>query len=767
VDNNRGIGRRAFILGAGVAAAALRAREPVADGRVHELNRNWLYGGRAGGKTQPGVSRPDFDDSRWERVTLPHANVRLPWHGFDEKDFQFVSAYRRHFGTSADWEGKRVFVEFAGAMTAATVSVNGHAFDEYKGGYTPFSFEITPFLKPGSYNVLAVEVDSTERKDIPPFGDNIDYLTFGGIYRDVRLRVVPQTFIQNVRAKPIRVLQRDRALELTCHLDGPADVPLLLRAALRDGDKVLATGTANVYSTNKPVVVTLESLGAVELWDLKNPRLYDVAVQLEGTDGSSDEFHMRVGFREARFTPAGFMLNGQRVKLRGLNRHQTFPYVGGAMPARVQRRDAWILRRELHCNIVRTSHYPQSPDFLDACDELGLLVLEEIPGWQHIGDQAWQDLAVRNVGEMIRRDWNHPSIVLWGVRINESHDNHELYTRTNALAHSLDDTRQTGGIRGVDDTELLEDVYTRNDFGFPLLPPDHPLYLNTEFCGHMFPTKRFDDVSHVAEHVIRHARVHNQLASDNRYAGGIGWCAFDYNTHANFGSGDHICYHGVSDIFRIPKPAAYFYKSQCDPEEEIVLEAGFFWAWGDRAEGGGPGKVPILSNCDHLKIYYDSALKQELDPDRQTFPFLQHPPFRMDLGFLPLRPWGDLRIEGYLKGRLARTLTLSGSGKDADFKVLPDDIQLSGDGRDATRVVLMVTDEYGNIRPFATAAISLSLAGPGELIGENPLALAGGAGAVWVKAREAQGTIRLTAQHPYLGARAVEIRVEAVPPELT
>jgi beta-galactosidase len=768
---SQGIDRRAFILGTGMAAAALRGGAPAATGgRVYELNRNWLYGGeacgKAGGRTKPGVTRPDFDDSRWERVTLPHANARLPWHSFDEKDFQFVSAYRRHFGTPGTWQGKRVFVDFAGAMTAATVTINGHAFDEYRGGYTPFSFELTPFLKYGADNVLAVELDSTERADIPPFGDNIDYLTFGGIYRDVRLRVVPPTFIESVRAKAVRVLERDRALELTCYVDGPADVPLLLRAELRDGDKVLANTTANVYSSDKPMVARLESLGPVELWDLKTPRLYDVHVQLDGTDGSRDEFHTCVGFREALFTPAGFLLNGEHVKLRGLNRHQTFPYVGGAMPARVQRRDAWILRRELHCNIVRTSHYPQSPDFLDACDELGLLVLEEIPGWQHIGDEAWQDLAVRNVGGMIRRDWNHPSIVLWGVRINESPDNHEFYTRTNALAHSLDDTRQTGGIRNRRNSELLEDVFTINDFGFPLQPPNHPLYLNTEFNGHMFSTKRFDNVSRVAEHVIRHARVHNQLASSDGYAGGIGWCAFDYNTHSNFGSGDHICYHGVSDIFRIPKPAAYFYKSQCDPEEEIVLEAGFFWSSGDKSEAGGPGKVPILSNCDRLKIYYAGVLKQELEPDRQTFQYLKYPPFQIDLGNLPHRPWGDLRIEGYIKGHLAKALTLSGSGKDADLKVLPDDTQLTGDGRDATRVVLMVTDEYGNIRPFASAAISFSLTGPGELIGENPFALAGGAGAVWVRAREAQGTIRLTAKHPYLGERSVEIRVEAAPPEM-
>ena len=226
----------------------------------------------------------------------------------------------------------------------------------------------------------------------------------------------------------------------------------------------------------------------------------------------------------------------------------------------------------MRCNIVRTSHYPQSRHFLDCCDEIGLLVLEEIPGWQHIGDKAWQDIAVDNVRRMIRRDWNHPSVILWGVRINESRDNHDFYTRTNALAHALDSGRQTGGIRYFQESEFLEDVFTMNDFGWPLKAPNHPRYLNTEFVGHTFPTKTIDSKERLQEHTIRHARVHDQLASDPQYAGGIGWCAFDYNTHANFGSGDRICYHGVMDIFRTPKAAAGFYKSMCEPAEEIVLE---------------------------------------------------------------------------------------------------------------------------------------------------------------------------------------------------
>lgn len=753
--------RRAFVLGSAGATALLAQVEKTTDAsrRVYELNRSWLFGGKIKG----GWNLPEFDDSGWQKVTLPHSNAQLPWHSFDDKTYQIVSMYRRHFRAPQGWQGKRVFLDFDGAMTATAVSINGHDMPEYRGGYTPFSFELTDHLKFGAENLIAVRVDSTERPDIPPFGGNIDYLTFGGIYRDVRLRVVPQTFIENVYAKPLRVLTEDRALQVRTYLTGGGTGTLTVE--LRKGTQVIRASTAKVEAAEF-LDVTLDKLGAIELWDLNKPSLYDVHVIFDGSDGSHDHYETRVGFREGRFTPAGFLLNGQHVKLMGLNRHQTFPYTGGAMPARAQRRDAEILKKELKLNLVRTSHYPQATSFLDACDELGLLVLEEIPGWQYIGDKEWQDVAVRNVSEMIRRDWNHPSIILWGVRINESQDNHDFYVRTNELAHRLDDARQTGGIRYLYDSETLEDVFTMNDFGFPLKTPNHPLYLNTEFSGHMFSTKRFDNVTRVAEHVLRHARVHNQLAGDDRYAGGIGWCAFDYNTHGNFGSGDRICYHGVSDIFRIPKPAAYVYKSQCDPSEEIVLEPAFFWSSGDKSEAGGTGPVPICSNCDHLKIYLNGRLKWEVDPDRKNYGNLKHPPFIVDIHDLPLNPWGDLKIEGYLKGKLAKTVTLSGSGIDADLKVEPDHQDLVGDGRDVTRVVLRVTDEYGNIRPFATGAVSLSLTGPGEIIGENPFSLAGGGGAVWIRTKEATGTIRLEARHPYLKSKSIEIRVSAAQREL-
>ncbi len=400
---------------------------------------------------------------------------------------------------------------------ASTVWINGVPLGEYKGGFTPFSFELTPHLRQAAENVLVVQVDSTERADIPPFGYEIDYMTFGGIYREVELRLVPATYIDNIFAHPKDVLSANPSLDVDCFISGwsETDDRFSLEVELRNGDQVVARETASVSAaaavdssgtidavTAAPVyastermndrtrhTVSLAGLGSVQLWDLERPHLYTVHVRLVRSGHVVDEDTRRIGFREAAFTDHGFSLNGKILKLRGLDRHQTFPFVGQAMPARVQRQDARILRERLHCNIVRTSHYPQSRHFLDCCDEIGLLVLEEIPGWQHIGDEAWKAAAIDNVGRMIRRDWNHPSIVLWGVRINESRDDHDFYLRTNALAHALDGTRQTGGIRNFQASEFLEDVFTMNDFGFPLKAPNHPRYLNTEFVGHTFPRR--------------------------------------------------------------------------------------------------------------------------------------------------------------------------------------------------------------------------------------------------------------------------------------
>jgi beta-galactosidase len=803
--------RREFLktTGAVVAAATMPAiavrAESGSEGRtVLPINRNWRY---HPAKVE-GAESPDFDDVKFEKVVIPHTNVSLPWHNFDDKDYEFVSTYRRRFKTPQGVDGKRVFVDFEGVMTASTVWINGERLGDYRGGFTPFTFELTKHLRKDGENVLVVQVDSTERNDIPPFGYEIDYMTFGGLYREVSLRIVPTTYIDNIFAQPKDVLSGSPSLEVNCFLAGEAvsGGALAIEAELRDGDRVVAKGTKTVekmvaangegldktidpyndgavYATTETLTdpakhtVTLSKLQGIELWDLNTPKLYTVHVRLSHGGRAIDADMRHVGFREAMFTDHGFSLNGKIVKLRGLDRHQTFPFVGQAMPARAQRKDADILRKNLHCNIVRTSHYPQSRHFLDRCDQIGLLVLEEIPGWQHIGDESWKQVAIDNVGRMIRRDWNHPSIILWGVRINESLDDHSFYTRTNALAHALDDSRQTGGIRYFQESEFLEDVFTMNDFGFPLKAPNHPRYLNTEFVGHTFPTKTTDDDERQREHTLRHARIHNQLASNPQYAGGIGWCAFDYNTHDNFGAGDRICYHGVTDIFREPKPAAGFYKSQCDPAEEVVLEPAFHWARGD--ESVGFTKAVFCSNCEQLKIYLRRdcvetnpwQLVAEIGPDRNEFQYLKYPPFVFTVSDVEKKihehNWGDLKLEGYIGGKLAITKMLSGKGVDSKFLLLADDAELVADGADTTRVVVRVTDEFGAVRTYANDPIVFTLEGPAQLIGDNPLALIGGTCAVWVRAGETVGTVRLTAKHPRLGEQSVsftlsEAKAEAV-----
>ncbi len=757
-----------FIAGATIARSTLAtgASEPAQGRLVLPLNRNWRYSRMVA----EGAHARDFDDSGYERIVIPHTNVRLPWHSFDEKSYEFVSSYRRRFKLPPEARGHRVLVDFEGVMTASTVWINGERLGEYKGGYTPFSFDLSPHIDFDGENLLAVDVDSSERPDIPPFGYQIDYLTFGGIYREVSLRIVPATFIENVFAKPKDVLTEHPSLDVDCylqHMEATRD-PLTLEISLREGDLVLAKGAQRVppaQATAEPVVHTIhvDNLGSIKLWDLTRPNLYRVQVRLLRGTQPLDEVSRTIGFREAQFTDHGFELNGKVIKLRGLDHHQTFPFVGQAMPGRVQRRDAIILRNQLKCNIVRTSHYPQSRHFLDACDQIGLLVLEEIPGWQHIGDEPWKLISIDNVGRMICRDWNHPSIILWGVRINESKDDHDFYVRTNALAHKLDPTRQTGGIRYFQESEFLEDVFTMNDFGFPLKPPNHPRYLNTEFVGHTYPTKTIDQVERLTEHTLRHARIHDQLASNPQYAGGIGWCAFDYNTHGDFGSGDRICYHGVTDMFREPKPAAGFYKSQCNPAEEVVLEPAFHWARGDASVGFS--KAVMCSNCDHIKLYIADELIAEVDPDRKTFQHLQYAPFIVELGDLFHNKWGDLRLEGYIQGKQVIVKKYSGKGVDQKFTLLPDDTSLIADGADTTRVVLRVTDEFDAIRPFANDAINFELEGPAEIIGDNPFAVVGGTGAIWIRAKEQAGTVRLTATHPVLGKQQVEFEITAAAPE--
>src|SRR4051795_8456566 len=229
-----------LIAGAALTPYALSdaAQPNAATGRVVlPMNRKWRYSR----KFVEGAHDRNFDDSKFDEVVIPHTNIPLPWHGFDEKTYEFVSLYRRRFKLPPTAKGKHVFVDFEGVMTASTVWINGTRLGEYKGGYTPFSFDLTPHLDFDGENVLAVDVDSSERADIPPFGYEIDYLTFGGIYREVSLRIVPSTFIENIFVRPKDVLGGKPSVDVECFLNSTHPLPsgLTLEAELLDGSRSL------------------------------------------------------------------------------------------------------------------------------------------------------------------------------------------------------------------------------------------------------------------------------------------------------------------------------------------------------------------------------------------------------------------------------------------------------------------------------------------------------------------------------------------------
>ena len=361
-----------------------------------------------------------------------------------------------------------------------------------------------------------------------------------------------------------------------------------------------------------------------------------VDVESEKTGQTIDRKQVTFGFRTAEFRADGFYLNGKKTFLRGLNRHQSYPYIGYAAPESLQREDARILQEELHCTAVRTSHYPQSQYFLDECDRRGLLVFTELPGWQHIGDDNWKDAACEMLREMLLQNRNHPSIILWGVRINESVDDDAFYTRTNKIAHQLDPSRATSGVRYLEKSHLLEDVYAYNDFSHngvtpgakpkkDVTPDMGKALLISECNGHMYPTKAFDDGPHRQEHALRHVRVQNAAYASGEHAGCFGWCMFDYQTHKDFGSGDRICYHGVLDSFRNPKLAAAVYASQGDADPVLAVSSSM--DIGDNP-AGQLGTAYVFSNAQQVKLYKNDVFVTALRQSEWTA--LPHPPFVVD-----------------------------------------------------------------------------------------------------------------------------------------
>lgn len=755
-----------------------------------------------------------IDGSADKIVRLPHTVQELPLHYANSESYQKVVGYRKKLTFDSSLKDRRYFIRFDGSAHETTVYFNGKELYVHSCGYTAFIVELTDNILFDQENVLTVKVDSREGLNTPPFGFVIDYLTYGGIYRDVWLYDKPAYFIKDVFVTTNTL----DTVSVSIQTDGLVPIDSYQVKILDSMGEIIAQ---QAVSINKhQVQIPVKNIHA---WTAESPTLYRCIVEL-----GDDTFATNFGFRTIRFDQYNLYINDQKVFLRGLNRHQCYPYIGYAAVDSLQEEDVRILKEELHVNAVRTSHYPQSQSFINACDRYGLYVFTEIPGWQHIGDQTWKQQAIRNTEDMVLQYRNHPSIILWGVRINESLDDDELYAKTNAVARALDPSRPTAGVRYLTKSHLLEDIYTFNDFSHHgdnkgvlsksevMVDTHHPLIIS-EANGHMFPTKSFDTQARRQEHALRHARVFSDAMADHQHTGVFQWCMFDYATHKDFGSGDRICYHGVMDSFRNPKLAASVYASQQD--EEPILAISTSMDIGDYNAGNLPDFY-AFTNADEVRLYKNDQFVSTFS--HSAYSGLKHGPIRIDdtIGKLletnehfskekaadirkcllaskkygsnlPLRyrllyakmmfqyklsysdgvtlfgkyvsGWGSdsitWRFDAIKNGKVVKSIIKRPSTKlHLSYQVSRTSL-VEGSCYDMSAIRIQVKDEYHNLASYAQLPLNLITTGPIEIVGPNTVVTEGGMTGTYIKTTGEEGDAVLTISTPDCSAITIHFTI--------
>ena len=750
----------------------------------HSLNFDWSF------VEGFNLSYLDAFPKEAKRVDIPHNAVDVPLNYFDEKDYQKKFTYEKFFDLEDD--NPVQLLHFDGVMLQFHLYVNDVDFGNFISGFFPVEVDIAKALRKKNNRILVV-VDGSEDPLIPPFGHVVDYLTFAGIYRPVYLVSHAKDYVKDIR------------------IEADADGTLKLYPEII-GDKKPSYKLYDGYHLVAKFEEETIKFDDIVPWSIDEPKLYRLETTLGGE--KRDDY---IGFRDVDWKEDGFYLNGKKIKLIGLNRHQTYPYVGAALPKSAQIDDAHVLKDDLGVNIVRTSHYADSEDFLSECDRIGLLVVDEVPGWQHLGNEPeWRSNFFDFVKRLVLKERNHPSLIAYGLRVDESPDDEELNKKANEIQKELDPTRQSLGVRNFKDSKCYDDIYAYNDFSCS--NTKHGLdeletwkgarglaKLVSEYNGHMFPTKSFDPTDRRLEHALRHARVLDDAFKLKNLSGAIGWCAFDYNTHKEFGSDDHICYHGVADIFRNPKLAGYVYASQ---GERDVFEVSHLLQVGDVDECL-LSNVYCFTNADYVDFYLGEEKIGRFYPDKKEFPHLPHPPIKIDdligerfleqmsdkdsarikkalntaaiKGFsrmsllekLPvawvaiknhltfndfykmynkyIQNWGSDSIAYTFKAYRGEELIAEKSiGPSTKFHLecsTRNGHLVNGDTYDVARIKIEKQDEYGTRMPYTSDVLTFETEGPIEVIGPKSIALQGGSASVYVRSlptkKETVGTLKI------------------------
>ncbi len=778
--------------------------------KVYNFNPGWRY---HKGDVEHGESN-DLDDSLWEVVTTPHTASLVPAEASGGRNYQGVVWYRKHFVLEESLSNKDVSVHFEAIMGKASVYINGQKIKEHLGGYLPFTVSLTEAgVKPGDKCVIAVKADNSDDKSYPPGKPQytLDFTYHGGIYRDVWMIAKSKVAITDaVDANKVagggvfvhydKISTKSADVFVNTEIknsDSRRKSVSLITEVCDDKGKVIKTQRSSV-SLNPNESRTVKHrivISNPNLWSPKNPYLYRVNSKVVENNNIVDGGTTRVGIRKAEFKGKdGFYLNGEPYgQLIGANRHQDFAYVGNAVPNSQQWRDAKKLR-DAGCEIIRVAHYPQDPSFMDACDELGLFVIVATPGWQYWNkDPQFAELVYENIRDMIRRDRNHPSVLVWEPILNETR--FPLDFSLQALKITREEFPYPGAPIAAGDlhsagiSENYDLVY-----GWPEDEgkSDKPIFTR-EFGENVDDWYAHNNNNRASRSWGERPQLVQALSlaesygamfnTTGQFIGGAQWHPFDHQR----GYHPDPYWGGIFDSFRQPKYAFQMFKSQVDAKSShpiadvgpMVFIAHEITAFSDK-------DVVVFSNCDSVRLitYEKDTLIQKVSHPEKHLP---NAPvvFKDVYDFWEMRDYTYVQknwervsfvAEGIINGEVVATHKKMPSRRSTKLRLYIDNENkpLIADGSDFVVVVAEVTDDNGNVKRLAKDNILFSVEGEGVIVGDasigaNPRAVEFGSAPVIVKSTKNAGKIKIKAQVLFEGTHAAtstEIEFESVPAKI-
>jgi beta-galactosidase len=734
------------------------------------FNKNWEF-------TIESDSATVFSNKdEWKIVDIPHTPVIEPLIVNDQ--WQGICWYRRAFIVPRKYKGKKLFLRFEGAMNVAEVWVNGVKKIKHLGGYLPFVIDFTEEAKIGQRNEIIIRLNNTDNPITGPKPLHLlDFNMYGGLYRDVFFIVKDKLHITDpifenlpgsggIFATIPKVTDSLAVVSIQTHLrnDYPGNKTFSLVHELYFDDSLVFRHQSNPQNIKGED--TFEQINELEivdplLWFPNNPNLYFLVTKLEENGILRDIDTTRIGIRRFEITREKFAINGKENFLRGVNRHQEYPHIGYALSNNAQYRDAKKIK-DAGFDYVRLSHYPHSPAFMVACDELGLLVLDAIPGWQYFNeDEAFQQQAIKTCRDMIRRDRNHPCVLAWEVSLNESWMPEAFIDKAIQTAREEypGDQCFTAGwqeygydiylqarqhrIQHYKDPEKPYIVSEYGDWEYYALNAG----LNQDAWGDLLEEERSSRqlLSAGEKRLLQQAtniqEAHNDNLNTPAFADGY-WVMFDYNR----GYADDLEASGIMSIYRLPKFSYYFFQSQRDPDEISPLyESGpmvFIASYWD--EESDPN-VRVFSNCEEVALYLNDSLIGRKQPDQNRISNnLAHPPFTFSIsGFEP----GKLLAEGIIAGEVVASHLRNTPGKPVAISLWMDE-----SGRppqpgvnDAVFIYAALVDSNGTIVPINGEIIEFSIEGNAEILNPEPIKTEAGIGAVLIMIGEKKGQINIEA----------------------